>query len=70
MDLRRFLPRGNFTFANFFVLTQINIGTQPSVEEFSESLRLTARSLNQLFMLAGHVVVDRVRMLFAQRTQE
>lgn len=70
VDLRRFLPRDNFTFANFFVLTQIDIGTQPSVEEFSESLRLTTRSLNQLFKLVGHLVVDRVRMLLTPRTRK
>jgi len=70
VDLRRFLPRHNFTFANFATVTRINIGTQPSVEEFSASLRLTVGSLNQLFKLAGYLAVNRVRMLFARRTRK
>jgi len=70
VDLRRFLPRDNFTFANFATVTRVNIGTQPSVEEFSASLRLTVGSLNQLFILTGYLAVDRVRMLFARRTRK
>jgi hypothetical protein len=70
VDLRRFLPRDNFTFANFFIVTHINIGARPSVEEFSASLRRAVGSLNQLFTLAGYLAVDRVRMLFARRTRK
>jgi hypothetical protein len=70
MDLRRFLPRHNYTFANFFKVIRINIGTQPSVEEFSASLRLAVGSLDQLFTLAGFSAVNRVRMLFARRTRK
>ena len=70
VDLRRFLPGDNFTFANFVTVTRMNIGTQPSVEEFSASLRLTVGSLNQLFTLAGYLAVNRVRMRFARRTRK
>jgi hypothetical protein len=70
VDLRRFLPRDNFTFANFVAVARMNIGTQPSVEEFSASLRQTVGSLNQLFTLAEYLAVDRVRMLFARRTRK
>jgi hypothetical protein len=69
-DLRRFLPRHNITFSNFYTVTRINIATQPSVEEFSASLRLAVGSLNQLFTLAGFIAVNRVRMLFARRTRK
>jgi hypothetical protein len=69
VDLRRFLPRDNFTFANFAAVARMNIGTQLSVEEFSASLRLTVGSLNQLFTLAEYLAVDRVRML-ARRTRK
>jgi hypothetical protein len=70
VDLRRFLPRDNFTFANFHTITRMNIGTQPSVEEFSASLRLKVGSPNQLFALAGYLAVNRVRKLFARRTRK
>ena len=70
VDLRRFLPRDNFTFANFHTITRLDIGSQPSVEEFSESLRLKVASLDQLFKLAGYLAVNRVRMLFARRSRE
>ncbi len=70
VDLRRFLPRDNFTFANFVIGTRMNIGAQPSVEEFSASLRLTVGSLNQLFALAKHLAANRVRKLFARRTRK
>jgi hypothetical protein len=70
VDLRRFLPRDNFTLANFATVTRINIGMQPSVEEFSASLRQAVGSLNQLFKLAGYLAVNRVQMLFARRTRK
>lgn len=70
VDLRRFLPRDNFTFANFHTITRMNIGTQPSVEEFSASLRLKAGSPNQLLALAGYLAVSRVRKLFARRSRK
>ena len=70
VDLRRFLPRDSFTFVNFVAVARMNIGTQLSVEEFSESLRLTVGSHNLLFTLAEYLAVDRVRMLFARRTRK
>jgi hypothetical protein len=70
VDLRRFLPGDKFTFANFFILSHINAGNQPSVEEFSESLRRTVGSPDQLFTLAAYLAVERVRMLFARRTKK
>lgn len=70
VDMRRFLPPNKFTLANFFAIGRVNIGTQPSVDEFGAALRLMVGSLNPLFRLAGYLAVNRVRMLFALRTRK
>jgi hypothetical protein len=70
VDMRRFLPPDKFTLANFFAIGRVNIGTQPSVDEFAAALRLMVGSLNPLFRLAAYLAVTRVRMLFALRTRK
>ena len=63
VDLRRFLPRDNFTFANFPYSHSLGYRFAALGGRFSESLRLKVGSLDQLFKLAGYLAVDRVRML-------
>ena len=65
VDMRRFLPRGKFTLANFFAIGRVNIGAQPSADEFGAALRLMVGSLSTLFKLAGYLAVNRVEKLFA-----
>lgn len=67
VDLQRFLPANNEPFANFFSIARMNLGAQPSVEEFSAAVRLTARSPRTLLRLAGYLGVSRARALFARR---
>ncbi|BBZ48199.1 hypothetical protein MPRM_54800 [Mycobacterium parmense] len=69
VDMRRFLRRDRSTLANFYTVARIDVAGQPSVEGFSASLRQAAGSLRTLFMLAGHVVVKRLRMLAARATK-
>lgn len=52
VDLRRFLPRDEFTLANFFGVAKIAIGSAPTMEELSTALRTTTGSLSTLLTLA------------------
>jgi hypothetical protein len=70
VDMRRFLPPDKFTLANFFAIGRVNIGRQPSVDEFAAALRLMVGSLNPLFRLAAYLAVAQVRRLFALRTRK
>lgn len=70
VDMRRFLPIGKSTLANFFAIGRVNIGTQPSVDEFAAALRLMVGSLNPLFRLAAYLTVTQVKMLFGRRTRK
>lgn len=65
VDLRRFLPREEFTLANFFGVAKIDIGSAPTMEEFSTALRTTAGSLSTLLTLACFTPIAWLRMLFA-----
>jgi hypothetical protein len=70
VDMRRFLPRDKFTLANFFAIGRVNIGAQPSVDDFAAALRLMVGSVSTLFRLAGYLAVNRAEMLFARRTRK
>lgn len=67
VDLRRFLPRDEFTLANFFGVAKIAIGSTSTLEEFSTALRTTAGSLGTLLTLACFAPIAWLRMLFAPR---
>jgi hypothetical protein len=61
VDLRRFLPDGALTLANFFAVVGVPCGAKTSYDDFGAELHSKTSSPGALVKLVGHLVSLRVR---------
>jgi hypothetical protein len=62
-DMRRFLPPGKTTLANFNVVVPVDLGSNGSAEAFSEALAAAVSSAAPFIHTVGWVVMLRVRAI-------